>query len=209
MSPEMREVIGLALACGASDVGGPFTKTENVVARRAIPAPKTQAQRVRSAIRDGADPLGVLFCEIRSPLERRDLGAFFTGSAILEPMMQWARAQNPSRFVDPGCGSGRFAVAAAAWKPQVEILAIDLDPVATLLTRAALAAIGAKRVRVLQGDYLTMKIPSHDGRTAFVGNPPYVRHHDLTPERRLAPRYLQQRSGTRCRAFRGCTRYST
>jgi hypothetical protein len=195
MSPDLREIVGLALACGASDVGGPFTRSENLVAQRALPTSKARARRVRSAIRDGADPLGVAFCAARSPLERRDLGAFFTGSAILEPMMQWARAQNPSRFVDPGCGSGRFAAAAAAWKPSVDIVAVDLDPVATLLTRAALAAIGAKRARVLQGDYLTVAISSHDGRTAFVGNPPYVRHHDLTPQTKARAAVLAAKVG--------------
>ena len=182
MNPEpLRELIGLALACGASDVGGPLTKNEVFVAKRALPSSKIAARRVRAAIRDGEDPLGVAFCALRSPLERRSLGAFYTGSAILEPMIEWAFAQRPDRFVDPGCGSGRFAIAAARQR-NLDVVAVDLDPIATLLTRAALASIGAKRTRVLQGNYLTAQIPRHDGRTAFVGNPPYVRHHDLGPD---------------------------
>jgi hypothetical protein len=34
---------------------------------------------------------------------------------------------------------------------------------------------------VLCADYLTVPLPEHDGVTAWVGNPPYVRHHSLTP----------------------------
>ena len=122
------------------------------------------------------------------------MGAFYTGSAILEPMMEWALGQRPDRFVDPGCGSGRFAVAAAK-RMNLDVIAVDIDPMSTLLTRAALASVGAKRARVLQGDYLTVEIPRYDGRTAFVGNPPYVRHHDLTPETKGWAAWLAMKAG--------------
>jgi hypothetical protein len=32
----------------------------------------------------------------------------------------------------------------------------------------------------MQADYTTLALPPSDGRTAFIGNPPYVRHHDLS-----------------------------
>ncbi len=180
MSPEsLPELVGLALACGASDIGGPLTKFELALAHRAKPASKVSARRVRAAICDGADPLGVAFCTLRSALDRRPLGAFYTGNAIRDPMVEWAFAQRPDRFIDPGSGSGRFAVAAAIRNRDLNIVCVDLDPVATLLTRAALAAVGAKRTTVIQGNYLSATLPIHDGRTAFVGNPPYVRHHNL------------------------------
>jgi adenine-specific DNA-methyltransferase len=189
------ELVGLALACGASEVGGPLTKSETALANRAVPASKAVARRVRTAIRAGDDPLGRAFCDLRSALDRRPLGAFYTGPAILEPMMEWAFAQHPHRFVDPGCGSGRFAVAAATRGRSLAIVAVDLDPLATLLTRAALAAVGAKRATVLQGDYLTVRIPRVDGRTAFVGNPPYVRHHDLSPDTKIRATMLAGQVG--------------
>lgn len=58
---------------------------------------------------------------------------------------------------------------------------MDLDPLATLLTRANLAVLGARKATVLNADYLTVRLPTHEGTTAWVGNPPYVRHHGLTP----------------------------
>jgi methylase of polypeptide subunit release factors len=180
MSPHsVPELVGLALACGAADVGGPLSKSELRVVEQALPASKAQGRSVRAAIREGADPLGDAFCKLRCALERRPLGAFYTGALILSPMIDWALQQRPERLVDPGCGSGRFSVAAAKARRSLTIIAVDLDPVATLLTRAALAAVGAKRARVLQADYLRVAIPRQRGRTAFVGNPPYVRHHDL------------------------------
>jgi hypothetical protein len=48
-----------------------------------------------------------------------------------------------------------------------------------MLTRAALAVLGAKHARVICDSYLTADIGDHDGVTAWVGNPPYVRHHEL------------------------------
>lgn len=60
-------------------------------------------------------------------------------------------------------------------------MAIDCDPVATLMSRAALAVIGHERATVLCSDYTRLELPTTDRRTAFLGNPPYVRHHVLTP----------------------------
>jgi adenine-specific DNA-methyltransferase len=95
-------------------------------------------------------------------------------------MVGWLMDAHPRRVVDPGCGSGRFSVAAAMRDRRLQIIAVDIDPVATLCTRAALAAVCARDVRVLQADYLACEIAPLDGRTGFVGNPPYVRHHDLS-----------------------------
>jgi adenine-specific DNA-methyltransferase len=61
------------------------------------------------------------------------------------------------------------------------VLAIDTDPLATLMTRTLLAILRAGRARVLCGDYISASIPRIAGKTAFVGNPPYVRHHDIAP----------------------------
>lgn len=174
----------LALELGPDAIGGPLAEPERALARRALAEPPSEPvviQEARTLIQDGLDPLGDTYCVIRAPLERRPQGQFYTPRAILDPMVDWALATGPTRFVDPGCGSGRFAAAALRRDTHLEIVAIDTDPLATLMTRAALAVRGAKNTRVLCGDYLTMRLPRHSGRTAWVGNPPYVRHHDLDP----------------------------
>jgi methylase of polypeptide subunit release factors len=112
-------------------------------------------------------------------LERRAAGAFYTPPEIVGPMVRWALEARPQRFVDPGCGSGRFAAAAARLDASLEIIAVDLDPLATLVTRSTLAALGVKKADVRCESFLTLELPPAAGRTAWVGNPPYVRHHDL------------------------------
>ncbi len=84
-----------------------------------------------------------------------------------------------ARVVDAGCGSGRFTLEIAR-RSDAEIIAVDADPLATLLTRAGIAVIGGvPSATVLNMDYLRLALPRHDGLTAFIGNPPYVRHHEL------------------------------
>jgi len=172
------ELVAVALGLGAADFGGPL-----VAAERRLIAGVVSVERpdLAGAIRLGADPLGDAFIALRSPLTRRSVGAFYTPPEIVGPMVAWALAQSPIRVVDAGCGSGRFAMAVARTDSSVEIVAVDMDPLATLLTRANLAVLNARHATVLNADYLTVRLPDHDGITAWVGNPPYVRHHDLDP----------------------------
>jgi methylase of polypeptide subunit release factors len=99
-------------------------------------------------------------------------------------MVEWAkrRGVSPARIVDPGVGSGRYLIAAGHAFPEAELVGVDTDPLATLMARANVAAHGfTKRARLLLGDYTQVRLPSVNGRTLFIGNPPYVRHHALPP----------------------------
>jgi hypothetical protein len=174
-------LIRAALDLGAAGVGGPLSRAEQRLADSVASHTQRGTTELADAIRTGADPLGDAFTTVRSPLTRRAIGAFYTPPAIVSPMVTWALSREPSRFVDPGSGSGRFAAAAVRAEPDITIVAVDLDPLATLLTRANLAVLGAKNSTVLNADYLTVRIPKAEGRTAWVGNPPYVRHHELRP----------------------------
>jgi hypothetical protein len=55
-----------------------------------------------------------------------------------------------------------------------------MDPLAALMLRANLSARGlTDRATVLVKDYREVKLPRCGGMTAFIGNPPYVRHHNI------------------------------
>ena len=137
--------------------------------------------RARDQIRQGQDPLGEAFCALRSPAERRPRGATYTPPEIVEAMMSWAGKWRPTRVVDPGAGSGRFALAAARWFPRAQIVAVEIDPLAALLLRAQVSAAGLReQTRVVVGDYRSLRLPVAAGPTFFVGNPPYVRHHQIS-----------------------------
>lgn len=178
-------LVRLAVALGAGRCGGPLSAGERELIERARggePVDSRFVGEAKQAVLGGGDPLGDALCALRPASRRRADGAFYTPPAIVEAMAHWLLRHPLSRVVDPGCGSGRFAATIARRRPDLPIIAVDLDPLATLLTRAALAVIGARDALVLQADYLTLALPHGEGRTGFIANPPYVRHHDLPAE---------------------------
>jgi adenine-specific DNA-methyltransferase len=175
------ELVGIARAFGAARVG-PLSAGERRLLRRASSVSRGTIRECSEAIERGADPLGEAFCRLRAPAERRALGATYTPEKLVGAMIAWAKREEPERVVDPGAGSGRFLVAAGRTFPKAKLLAVETDPLAALLCRAHLAAAGlGPRARVLAGDYRVVTLPRVKGRTLFVGNPPYVRHHDIEP----------------------------
>jgi len=140
---------------------------------------------IRAEIRNGKDPLGEAFSQLRKPAARRLLGATYTPDTIITAMIDWAKAQpvSPVRVVDPGAGSGRFIFAAARAFPSASLIAIDIDPLATLMLRATACVLGlSRRLKIRLGDFRSFTLPRMKGPTLFVGNPPYVRHHGIEPK---------------------------
>ena len=147
------------------------------------PLPPGLIDALRAAIAAGLDPLGDAFAGLRSPAVRRPLGATYTPAAIVGPMVAWAAAQGDfARVIDPGAGSGRFLLEAGRRLPGAELVGVEVDPLAALVTGANLAAAGlAGRARLVVGDYRELRLRPAAGPTLFIGNPPYVRHHQITP----------------------------
>lgn len=143
-----------------------------------------QSTVIRQAIIRGGDPLGEMFCKVRSPKIRRAQGAVYTPLPIIDAMVDWAAAQDkPARVIDPGAGSGRFLFAAGKRFPDAHLVAVEIDPLAALTLRANAAVLGlSDRLTVLVQDYRAADLADINGKTLFLGNPPYVRHHAITPE---------------------------
>jgi hypothetical protein len=125
--------------------------------------------------------LGDRFLSLRSQADRRSTGAVYTPLPIVRSMVRWLRSQGElTRIVDPGAGSGRYTVAAARAFPAARLVAVEQDPLAALLLRANLAVLGlAGRSQIIVDDFRNVALPVIDGRTGFIGNPPYVRHHQI------------------------------
>lgn len=180
--PSENHLAATALALGADTLGALSPSERELVNH--LPRPPSVAVRraLVELIRYGYDPLGEAFCALRTPILRREKGATYTPAPIVQAMVDWASTGNPARIVDPGVGSARFLMRAAAVFPKAELVGIDIDPLATLVARANLAAIGAAdRSRIVLGDYRRFN-ESTAGRTLYIGNPPYVRHHQIPPE---------------------------
>ena len=172
-----------AVDLGARDVLG-WSAAEENLALVAEPVPPSLIGRLRDQIRAGEDPLGEIFCGLRRSETRRELGATYTPLTIVDAMMAWATEQQPpSRVVDPGAGSGRFLLRAARHFKDAELVGVELDPLAAAIARGNLSAAGLEgRSRIVLGDYRAENtFVETGGRSLFVGNPPYVRHHLIEP----------------------------
>jgi hypothetical protein len=203
-------LVDVAVRLGAFSVPG-WSDTEQELAVTARqhhdrgPGCTPDLARVRDLIQAGQDPLGEAFCRLRGRAERRALGQTFTPPPVIDSMISWAagatwargadgaradgtggaegnQAAGPARVVDPGSGSARFLIAAGRTWPHASLLGVEIDPVAAVIGRASLAVAGlADRSRVLLQDYRAVRLPSACGPTLFLGNPPYLRHHQIPP----------------------------
>jgi hypothetical protein len=171
---------GAAMRLGAAQVAG-WSEAEQRLAGAATHPSEGEIAQVRSQILVGKDPLGEAFCRLRGPAQRRPLGQTFTPEPVVRGMVGWAaRTLDPARVVDPGTGSARFLAAAGRRWPEAALLGVETDPLAAMIGRATLAAAGmAGRAAITLGDYRSLRLAPAGGPTLFLGNPPYVRHHQI------------------------------
>lgn len=179
-----QHLAAIALALGAKKVSG-WSASEDALTADLPTIPRELLRKVRRRMENGKDPLGAAFCHIRTPEMRRPLGATYTPNPVIKSMLRWAAAHgaNPARVIDPGVGSARFLVAAGRRFETAALVGVDVDPLAALIARANLACAGfAARSHVGVGDYRDIVLPPCNGRTLFLGNPPYVRHHRISTD---------------------------
>ena len=198
----------LAAACGAligSTRGLTTIECELLSAARGSKIAPDWLDASKQAIADGGDPLGDTFQALRDAAARRSAGAIYTPMAIVESMVDWiAQQAMPTRVVDPGAGSGRFTSAAARRFADAELIAVEADPLAALMVRATAAVQGwADRLTLHVEDFRSIVRAPHAGLTAFVGNPPYVRHHDIPAEWKAWYRQACAGLGVRASALAG------
>src|SRR3989442_526646 len=172
------DLTAASLALGARNVSG-WSDEETKLARDCETIDSALVVRLRRKIRTGEDPLGEAFKRLRPPEVRREIGATYTPEVIVDVMVAWAKTRGaPVRIVDPGTGSGRFLVAAGRQFPRADLVGIEVDPLAAIMARAHLAAAGlVERSEVRLQDYRSVTLAPVKGKTLFLGNPPYVRHH--------------------------------
>lgn len=182
-------LLAAAKALGAESVLGCSRIEQKLVTSRGrgVTISRRDLADIRRRIKGGHDPLGDAFTRVRAAAERRPLGATYTPAPIVTLMLDWvtekAGKQPPVRIVDPGIGSGRFLIEAGRRFPKAQLIGVEVDPLAALIARANLATSGmSERAHVMLSDYRSLSLPDVEGKTLFVGNPPYVRHHLILPE---------------------------
>jgi hypothetical protein len=127
-----------ALAAALAGKASGFTASEERLIAYAPEIDSSLVEASRSRILSGEDPLGTEFCLLRSPEKRRETGATYTPSAIIDAMIGWA--------VFIGAAASRF--------PDAELIGVDIDPFALLMARANASVRGyAHRLSLHLGDY--------------------------------------------------------
>ena len=181
--PDVPGIVALAVSLGARQVPG-WSPQEQCLTLQLPPVSSDAVTGVRNAILSGGDPLGEMFCRVRSAEERRRRGATYTPQPIVNAMVEWAAQQaTPKRVIDPGLGSGRYLSTAGRTFKDAQLIGIEIDPLPAIIARANLATLGMEnRASVVVADFRSAMIPPIDGQTLFIGNPPYIRHHLLEPK---------------------------
>ena len=177
-----RVLAALAYSLGAGRVGQ-LSPSESVLLDDLPDVPGKLVLEIREQVRGGEDPLGEAFCALRTAEIRRKDGAVYTPTDIVHAMISWAEMEGePDRVIDPGSGSARFLLEAGRRFPRAQLVGVENDPLAALMARGNLAAAGmAGRSEIWVQDFRKSSLDGYEGRTLFVGNPPYVRHHLIEP----------------------------
>ncbi|MGW1625974.1 Eco57I restriction-modification methylase domain-containing protein [Streptomyces sp. NPDC002172] len=152
-------------------------------------------ENLRSSLSNHVDPLALVYERIVAGSRRRKLGTFFTPKPVLEYVRQLLKRRlrnTPVTIADPGAGVGAFTLGSLAWWSTATVFALDVNLVTLglLATRPDLtpkmAAKGtSQRAKFVQQDFLNwieeewINLP---GPKLILGNPPYVRHQQLTTQ---------------------------
>ncbi len=128
-------------------------------------------------------------------VERRNLGAFYTPSALTDFSVAWAIRAPSDAVFDPGCGDAAFLQSAARRLQALgqddigsHLWGVDINEDAVATATQVLAAMSVGQPIIQTGNFFSFSTRGFfDGRRqadALVGNPPYVRYQLFREENR-------------------------
>lgn len=169
------------------DTGWPVPVREWMA--KGVKLPDEVAEEVSQATRTSPDlALATLYSSLVRAHNRRVLGTFFTPHEEVELMLDRWRENEvaPASVVDIGAGVGVFTAAAAAYWPQAQIHAVDVNPITLGLLGARMSLADVQQrsdnVRLILEDYtLWIETAESPAPRLLLGNPPYTRW-QLIPE---------------------------
>jgi tRNA1(Val) A37 N6-methylase TrmN6 len=135
-------------------------------------------------------------------LNTNNLAPFYTPSCVAQILTDWAIVDTKSTILDPSYGGCSFLNAALTTlqqkghlRPGTQIFGIDIDPNAQSYLNDLFLA-GASPYQFINKDFFEVDLKHFNGNlfSAVVGNPPYIRYHDI-------PEYLQKRAEARLEEF--------
>lgn len=126
-----------------------------------------------------------------SPVQnKKTLASFYTPQRVAQALTDWAITDASTTVLDPSFGGCAFLYAALETlhrmgdpAPGRQIYGVDIDPDAQSYLEPLLLA-GATPEQFVTADFFNIA-PNHFGDRLFgavVGNPPYIRYHDIPDE---------------------------
>jgi adenine-specific DNA methylase len=149
----------------------------------------------------------------RDRRRQKALGAWYTPAVTARLLVKWAVPAAKTTVLDPAVGDGRFLIEAGRRLRELgarhageHLLGIDLNPEAVSATRRALAEDGARRARLVHGDFFAVEAPGARCAElprvdAVVGNPPYIRYQSFAGAGRAAALARARDAGVRLSAL--------
>jgi adenine-specific DNA-methyltransferase len=140
----------------------------------------------QAAWTDGADVFGNAYERLVGGEHRRKAGQFFTPFWAGEVMARWLLSEPTKLMLDPGCGSGALLIPAAR-RPErkgARLLGIDRDPLAIQMARTNARLRQMAECEFVVSDFMLEELEAQPG--AISCNPPYSRHHDISPREKAA-----------------------
>lgn len=125
----------------------------------------------------------------RTAKQRNESGQFATPPLVAEDVMSFALSlhrERTVRFLEPSCGSGAFFWALLALSKDVELaeaVGVELDE---RFANTAKELWGGAGFNVVEGDFLDRSRKLEGNFSLLVANPPYVRHHHLSGDQKVA-----------------------
>lgn len=135
---------------------------------------------------DGRDVVGEAYQRVISASSRRSAGQFFTPLWVGRAMAHWLLSEPTKTVLDPGCGSGSLLIASALERVDsgVELLGLDVDPLAIEMAETTRAIRGIEGMELRPANFLVDRL--EEAPDAVICNPPFTRHHDVPADLKAA-----------------------
>lgn len=143
--------------------------------------------------------------QIQPSLTKKELGAFYTPSALASLLAKWAIRSSSEHILEPGFGGCGFLQAAVnrlsdlgGSTPKNQLYGCDIDPQAFAYLSEKLGVLSIDQ-RYILSDFITVN-PQDFSVQAFdvvLGNPPYVSLHNMTANQRATVQAWKEKTGVK------------
>lgn len=138
-------------------------------------------------------------------LTKKELGAFYTPSALASLLAKWAIRSREEHILEPGFGGCGFLQAAVdrlttlgCSTPKNQLYGCDIDPQAFEYLSEKLGVLSIAQ-RYILSDFVTVSSQDFSVQAfdVVLGNPPYVSLHNMTASQRITVQAWKEKTGVK------------